>query len=238
MERYALHTGVDVAVTASELFVGQLDVAVSARGRFVVNLSGGSTPLDLYIILAKREDLDWRHTWVVWGDERFVPPDHALSNARAARTALLDHVPIPADQILAWPWSQGGTPEEAAAAYAKTLVENLGASSTYDLTLLGLGEDGHTASLFPGTGAVFAPGTTAAVRPAGAETARLTMTPAALSRSQVVAFLVRGEGKREALAATLAGTGQLDLYPARSVAAAERLLWITDLTGLDIPAQR
>jgi len=220
----------DVAAAALELFERTQRSAVAARGRFVVSLSGGSTPLPMYRALAARNDLPWRDTWVAWGDERYVPPEHPDSNAGAAREAFLDAVPVPREQVL--PWPHLATPEGSASAYAATLRGALGDAPTFDLTLLGLGADGHTASLFPGTGAALEPALTLVVRPPDQPRTRLSLGAAALSRSRVVAFLVRGEEKRAALRATLHGTGDLDRFPARAIGALERLLVITDLDDL------
>ena len=220
----------DVAASALELFVGLQRSAVAARGRFVTALSGGSTPLPMYRALASRTDLPWEATWVAWGDERYVPLDHPDSNAGAARAAFLDAVPVPREQVLPWPHLD--TPEASASAYADALRAALGEAPTFDLTLLGLGADGHTASLFPGTGAALEPGLTLVVRPADQPQTRLSLGAQALGRSRVVAFLVKGEAKRAALRATLQGTGEFDRFPGRAIGALERLLVITDLDGL------
>ncbi len=220
----------DVADAALDLFVASMRTAVESRGRFVVALSGGSTPVPMYRALASRSDLPWPSSWVAWGDERFVPQEHPASNAGAARRAFLDAVPIPEEQVLPWPHLD--TPEASAHAYAATLRGALGEAPTFDLTLLGLGADGHTASLFPGTGAALEPALTQVVRPSDQVQTRLSMGAAALSRSRVVAFLVRGEDKRAALQETLHGSGDLDRFPARAITALQRLLLITDLAGL------
>ncbi len=220
----------DVAAAGLALFEATQRAAVAARGRFAVALSGGSTPLPMYRALAARSDLPWHATWVAWGDERYVPLDHRDSNAGAARKAFLDATPVPGEQVL--PWPHLATPEDSASAYAATLRGALGDAPVFDLTLLGLGADGHTASLFPGTGAALASGMTLVVRPPDQPQTRLSLGAAALSRSRVVAFLVRGEEKREALHATLNGTGDLDRFPARAISSLERLLVITDLDAL------
>lgn len=220
-------TVADVAGAGADLVADEMRRA-DPRGRFVLNLSGGNTPLAMFRLLAARPELSWATTWVVWGDERFVPPEHADSNQRAARAALLDRVPIPEHQILPWPHDAGG-PAAAAVGYSAQLVEAFGSQPLFDLTLLGLGSDAHTASLFPGTAAVRARGLATVVRTPGEPLVRLSMTAATLSSSRTVAFLVSGEAKRAALEATLAGSDDFDRYPARAVTARERLLWLTDL---------
>ena len=217
----------NVTSAALELFEQSMIEAVERQDRFVVALSGGSTPLPLYRALSERADLPWGSTWVLWGDERYVPPDHPESNAGAARKALLDAVPVPEAQVLPWPYLD--TPEASAGAYAAALHAALGNDPGFDLTLLGLGADGHTASLFPGTGAVHETGLTLVVRPPDQARVRLSLSAPALCRSRHVAFLVQGEEKRAALEATLGGSGDLDRFPARAISARERLLVITDL---------
>ncbi|MGI8568420.1 MAG: 6-phosphogluconolactonase [Methylocella sp.] len=134
--------------------------ALSASGRFSLSLSGGSTPKRAYELLADYgAALDWRKVHLFLGDERFVPPDHRDSNFRMAREALMDHVPILAAQVHPIP-TNCGSPEEAAALYEATLQGFYGSKTLdperplFDVTLLGLGEDGHTASLFPGAKAL------------------------------------------------------------------------------------
>lgn len=221
----------NVAEAAGALFVEQAEASVRERGRFVVVLSGGSTPLKMYGWLQGHhaDAAFWRDTHVLWGDERFVPHEQPDSNYGAAKAALLDHVPVPGAQVHPWPFLEDD-PEGSAAQLADTLRTLLN-DGPFDLTLLGLGEDAHTASLFPGTGAVFDEGLTTVVRPPGKGT-RLSLTAATLSRSRTVAFLVQGEGKREALARTLAPdeNPNFDQTPARAIRAQNDLLWLTDVT--------
>lgn len=233
MDRHDIRTVDDVAAEALALFIATQRDALERRGRFVVNLCGGSTPLPVYRALSGRRDLPWDRTWVTWGDERFVPHDHPRSNFRAAREALLDGVPVPTPQILPWPYRKDLAPDEAAEEYAASLREAFGDPPVFDLTLLGLGDDGHTASLFPGTGAALRDGLATAVLPASQPEPRLSLTAPALSRSRTVAFLVQGEAKRAALEATLRGGGDPDRYPARAVTALEELVVITDLDVVD-----
>lgn len=220
----------DLTASALRLFEDELRRSVSARGRFAVALAGGSTPRGLYRALAAHDDLPWQQVLVFWGDERFVPHDHPESNYRAAREAFLAALPIPPGNVHPWPEPGAGMGlEQAAASYAETLRAVLGTRPVFDLQLLGLGDDGHTASLFPGTGAVRSSGLTVASRPEGVRQPRLSLTARALSDSRTVVFLVSGETKRRALAQTLAGAGDEDRYPARAVSALERLVWLTDL---------
>ena len=156
-----------------------------------------------------------------------MPHDSEDSNYGAAKEHLLRHVPIPDGQAHPWPYLEG-EPERSAHSYATILSEVLGDTPAFDLTFLGLGDDGHTASLFPGTGAVHADGLTTVVQPKGKGT-RLSFTAPLISQSRTVAFLVQGEKKREALEATLHGEKDIERYPAQAVSAEEQVLWLTDL---------
>ena len=221
----------NVAEAAGALLVEHAEASIRERGRFVVVLSGGSTPLKMYAwLLGHHQNAPfWRDTHVLWGDERFVPHEHPDSNYGAAKAALLDHVPVPSAQVHPWPFLEND-PEGSAAGLAD-LLRTLLDGGPFDLTLLGLGEDAHTASLFPGTGAVFDEGLTTVVRPPG-KGVRLSLTAGTLSRSRTVAFLVQGEGKREALARTLLpdDAPNFDRTPARAIRAQNDLVWLTDVT--------
>jgi 6-phosphogluconolactonase len=206
--------------------------ALATPGRFAVCLSGGSTPKTLYGLLATapfRDRFPWDRTHLFFGDERFVPPDHPDSNYRMAREAMLDKVPLSPAQV--HPFPTDTTPEDAAKRYADTLIRFYGkdtldpARPLFDVTFLGLGEDGHTASLFPGVAALQErTAWTAAVIGAKPEP-RLTLTYPVLDSSRTVAFLVAGAGKRAILARALAGDTQL---PAVGVKPIGELIWFTD----------
>jgi 6-phosphogluconolactonase len=209
--------------------------ALATPGRFAISLSGGSTPKTLYGLLASapfKDRFPWDRTHIFFGDERFVPPDHPDSNYRMAREAMLDHVPLIPAQI--HPFPTDTTPEDAAERYADTLMRFYGADTLdparplFDVTFLGLGEDGHTASLFPGVAALQEhTAWTAAVIGAKPEP-RLTLTYPVLDSSRVVAFLVAGAGKKEILARALAGDTQL---PAVGVKPIGELIWFTDVAA-------
>src|SRR6266571_1822768 len=141
---------------AADLFAEEACHAVESRGRFTVLLSGGETPRHVFELLAGKPYLDrvpWEGVHVFWGDERYVPPDDPRSNALMARGALLDHVPLPAAQIHPVPYRF--SPRESAVEYEKLLRAFFAdGPPRFDLVFLGLGTNGHTASLFPGTSAV------------------------------------------------------------------------------------
>lgn len=222
----AIHSD-NVAGAALQICVQRLQSACSDRGSATLVLSGGTTPIKLYRLLVDA-DLSWHRIHVFWGDERFVPFDHADSNYGAARRALLDHVEIPEGNVHPWPVLD--SPEASAEAYSDVLQSTLGLNAVFDLTLLGLGADGHTASLFPGTGALSAQGLTVASRPTGSSSPRLSLTASALSSSRTVMFLVSGDEKRGALADLLAPAQESPgEQPARAITALEELLVLTDL---------
>jgi len=200
---------------------------------FAVSLSGGSTPRRLYELLATPEIVSrfpWNRTHWFWGDERFVPHDHPDSNYGMARDAFLSRVPVPDDNIHAVP-TEGLSPEQAAAAYEATLKRFYGADTLaparplFDVTLLGIGANGHTASLFPCQPALQETRRwVVAVTGAEAET-RITLTYPALDSSRQVAFVVTGEEKRGVVARAQAGDRTL---PAGMVRPVGLLHWFTD----------
>jgi 6-phosphogluconolactonase len=227
--RTVLADSAALARHAAEVLV---DEAARVPGRFALSLSGGSTPKLLYELLATpefRDRMPWERVHLFWGDERFVPHDHADSNYRMTREAMLDHLPIPPENIHAVPTDT--TPADGAARYDRTLRvfygrENLDASRPlFDVTLLGLGEDGHTASLFPGTPALdeslawVTPVTTHVAQP------RVTLTYPAIASSGTVLFLAAGAGKRAILQRVWQGDHAL---PSARVRAVGRTLWVVD----------
>jgi 6-phosphogluconolactonase len=186
-------------------------VALAAQraqgGRFTVALSGGSTPRRLFELLASdpfRSQVPWARVEVFWGDERCVPPDHPDSNYRMAREALLDHVDLPPQNVhrVRGEW----TPDRSADHYQSELERVLGPDLGFDLILLGMGSDGHTASLFPGS-PTLEEGEEAvvAVYAAHLDSWRVTLTLPVLNRAHHVLFLVSGASKAGALARIRAG---------------------------------
>jgi 6-phosphogluconolactonase len=208
--------------------------AVQARGgTCALGLSGGSTPRRLYEVLAVPPVVTrfpWDDVHWFWGDERFVPPDHPDSNFRMVDEALLSVAPIPRENVHAVP-TEGLSLADAAAAYEAVLKNFYGEDRLdprrplFDVTLLGLGEDGHTASLFPGTPALTERERwVLGVEPPNLEP-RITLTYPALDSSRTVAFLVAGARKREILARVLAGDPSL---PASRVHPVGETLWFAD----------
>jgi 6-phosphogluconolactonase len=219
----------DIAHRAARWLSG---IAAASHGRFAVSLSGGSTPRRLYQLLAEppfRDAMPWDRIHWFWGDERFVPPEHPDSNYRMVREALLTHAPIPVANI--HPVPTGGEPVAAARDYEAMLqtfygAETLDAASPlFDVQLLGLGPDGHTASLFPGTKVLDERQRwVAEVIGAKAED-RITLTYPVLESSRFTAFLVAGADKRDALKRVLAGDRGL---PAARLSPVGELVWFVD----------
>lgn len=190
-------------------------IALAKDGPFSVALSGGSTPRRLYETLATdpwRAAFPWARSHWFWGDERFAPPDDPRSNYRMAREALLSHVPIPPDAIYSVP-TNGVTPAQAADAYGRELAAIYGSCvldperPLFDVTLLGLGEDGHTASLFPDSPALSEQRHWVAAVVGADGDPRITLTYPALESSGHTAFLVEGRAKRDVLNRLLRGDG-------------------------------
>lgn len=227
---------------AAEEFVRTAAKAVREHGRFAVALSGGTTPAGLYAALAAearlRGAVDWERTQVFWGDERQVPPDHQDSNYRMAREVLLSKVPIPEANVHRIP---GEIPDaaEAALRYEEELRETLGLAAhelpRFDLVLLGLGADGHTASLFPGTEALREKQRAVVANWVDTLRAwRITLTVPAINRARSVMFLVCGDDKAEAVKSVLEGPRNSEPLPARLIRPeSRRMLWF-----LDRPAAR
>jgi 6-phosphogluconolactonase len=219
---------------AATLFVDTCRGAITGRGRALIALSGGNTPTKMYELLAESpytEQLDWRKVYVFWGDERCVPPDDPESNYRQAHDALLARVSIPSANIHR---VQGeAEPREAALAYALTLRNFATPPMSwprFDLVLLGMGDDGHTASLFPGSPVNVATPTAAVTaqyegRPAN----RVTITPILFNAARRIMFLVSGDSKSETLAHVLKGTYDPEKLPAQRIRPTEgELIWLVD----------
>ena len=208
-------------------------LAQASDRAFAVCLSGGSTPRRLYECLAAPDiasRFPWSRTHWFWGDERFVPHDHPDSNFRMAREAFLSQVPVPNDNIHAVP-TEGVSSNQAASAYEATLKRFYGSGTIaparplFDVTLLGIGEDGHTASLFPGQPALQETRRWAVAVIGVKAEARITLTYPVLDSSRELAFLVTGKEKQGVVARAQAGDRTL---PAAVVHPVGRLHWFTD----------
>jgi 6-phosphogluconolactonase len=220
-----------LARAAAEHFVTLAAEAIAAHAQFVVALSGGSTPRATYALLASDEftvRVDWPRVRVLWGDERCVPPDYPDSNYRMAREALLDKIPIPTENVHRMRGEL--PPDQAAMAYQAELEAVLGAAGRFDLILLGMGADGHTASLFPATAALHEQTRWVVAHYVDKLAVwRVTLTPVAINAAAHVTFIVSGAGKAERLREVLVGPYQPDILPAQIVRPTDgRLVWLVD----------
>jgi 6-phosphogluconolactonase len=220
----------ELAQAAARDFATKAEAAIGERGRFAVALAGGSTPEATYEVLANdyAGALDWSKVHVFFGDERTVPPNHEDSNYRMAHETLLSRVPVGSVHRM-----RGELPPaEAAAAYEEELRGFFGTSDeppSLDLILLGIGEDGHTASLFPETSALEVQDRWVVANPVlKLETTRLTLTVPVINSARSVNFLVAGESKAEALKQILKGDADPRQYPAKLVRPAGGPVWMVD----------
>lgn len=219
-----------LAEAAARDFSERASEAIESSGRFAVALAGGSTPEATYKLLASEyaDEVDWGNVHVFFGDERSVPPDDEDSNYRMAREALLDHVSVGSVHRM-----KGELlPDEAAMQYEEELREffgSLGNEPEFDLIQLGIGDDGHTASLFPNTPALEVTDRWAAQNPVPKlETVRITLTLPVINAAKAISFLVAGEGKAEALKEVLEGDADPYDYPSKLVQPAGELNWMVD----------
>ena len=218
---------------AAKLFIEQAETAIKERNRFLVALNGGGTPTRLFQLLATdyQNKIDWNNVHVFWGDERCVPPDADGSSYAQAKEAFLDHVSIPQENIHRIKGEL--EPADASTDYALTLS---GFASPplnfprFDLVYLGMGEDGHTASLFPGSPVDVSEPTLPVTaqyqdRPAN----RVTLTQLVFNQAHVVAFMATGPKKAVTLAEVLGGRYNPEQYPAQRIEPKDgKLIWLVD----------
>jgi 6-phosphogluconolactonase len=226
---------------ALEQLLQILEGAVAQRGRFVISLSGGHTPAEMYSLWAQepfRQRTSWDRVHIFWGDERYVPSADPLSNYRMTRETLISHVPIPPGNVHPVP-TDLPRPEAAAEAYESELRKFFGSDSpAFDLQLLGLGPEGHTASLFPHSPALEEKTRwVMAVEAPAKPSSRLTLTLPVINRARNTFFLAAGKDKREILAALHgeADTGESQ-YPAARVRPSGPVVWFLDkAAAIDLP---
>ncbi len=200
-------------------------------------LSGGSTPRPVYGRLAQVENIPWARIHLFWGDERYVPHDDPRSNYRMAREVLIGHVPIPPENVHPMP-THMHDPDEAARAYEATLRGFYpGKWPAFDLILLGLGADCHTASLFPNSPALSEEKRWVVSAP-GVDVERLTLTFPAINHAHTIFFLVRGAGKAEAVARVLHSWEDVTTCPARGIQAVDGEVhwWLDTAAASQLPA--
>ena len=221
-----------LASAVAEHFVALAGEAIAARGLFSVALSGGSTPLAAYALLATGEyavRVDWGRIHVFWGDERCVPPDHVDSNYRMAREALLDNVSVPQQHVHRL--RGGACPRDVAVLYEVELRKIFRAGvPRFDLILLGLGQDGHTASLFPGAEVLDEQRRWVVAHYVDSVQGwRVTLSPLVINAARNVTFIVSGADKSDVVREVLEGPSQPYLLPAQLVKPDEgHLLWLLD----------
>jgi 6-phosphogluconolactonase len=226
---YVYDTPEILAGAAAREFADRAREAIAERGRFAVVLAGGSTPEAMYGILASDYDdqIDWRRVYIFFGDERTVPPHHDDSNHKMASEALLDHVPVANVHRM-----RGELPpDEAAAAYEVELRNFFRTEEIprFDLILLGIGADGHTASLFPETAALEVSDRWVVANPVlKLDAARITLTVPAINAARAVMFLVAGEDKAETLKEILESDADPRTYPARLIQPQGGPEWMLD----------
>ena len=223
----------ELSIHAAEIFVERAEIAVAERGRFLAALNGGGTPARLFQLLATdyRKEVDWSNIHIFWGDERCVPSGDPESSYGQARDLLLRHVPVVESNVHR---IKGELPPgEASRDYSQSLKEFASPPldwPRFDLIYLGMGEDGHTASLFPGSPIDVA-------EPVGAVTAyyqdrpaeRVTLTPPVFNSARTVVFMAAGEKKVGTLAQVLSGRYNPELFPVQRIDLREgKLIWLVD----------
>ncbi|HUQ66939.1 MAG TPA: 6-phosphogluconolactonase [Flavitalea sp.] len=241
MNVHAFENAEEMSAAAAEWITDKIETHLSAHTRFTWLLAGGNTPKKLFDILATdffRERNFWKNVHIFFGDERFVPFDDPENNGRMAFEHLLHHVSIPNEQIH---FIRTDIHEkEAAKEYEKLLHNNFPDNTmTFDLTLLGMGNDGHTLSLFPHSGTVYEQHrwviTSAAPTP---PVNRITLTGVATLSSRCILFLIAGSTKADSLKQVLQGEYAPDLYPAQLFRSHREIHWFADrdaLKNTDLP---
>jgi len=233
----------ELAFEAAKDFARLADQYVVGLGRFTVVLSGGSTPRAMFSLLAEEpfsKSVPWGSTYLFWGDERAVPPTHSGSNYRMAKETLLSKVPVPSENIFRIP-AELDDHGRAAAEYSETIRQFFSGEATpgtaplsswprFDLVLLGMGSDGHTASLFPRTSALKGFDQIAVpnyVQKLNAH--RITLSFTTINNARNVTFLVAGEDKAQVLKSVIEGPADPELYPSQLVQPKSgRLTWLVD----------
>ena len=227
---------------AHQVMTQSIQDAIAQRGYATIALSGGSTPKPLYESMVGA-DIDWNQLYVLWGDERYVPHDHPRSNAKMASDAWLSRIDIPSQNVLPMPTS-AGDPSTDAKKYAQTLTDFFqgrqeidianGKFPQVDFVLQGMGDDGHTASLFPHTDALDVCDRLVTVGNHDGEP-RLTFTVPLINRGRKVIFLVAGENKQDALSHVFDDQSDPHNYPSRFIQSANPLWLVDAAAGQGIP---
>jgi 6-phosphogluconolactonase len=222
----------EIATHAANIFVTAAQNAIQKRGRFVVALTGGSSPVAIYKLLATspyKAKIDWQRVFIFWGDERWVPLDDDRSNAKMAYDCLLSHVDIPKNNI--YPMYKAGVPaEDYALEYEKAVKTVTGEDGKFDLILLGMGDDGHTASLFPGQAVLQERDKWVSAYYLESQSMfRITLTATIINRAKEIVVITFGENKAHALNEVLHGDYNPEKYPTQLIKPLYgKLLFLTD----------
>ena len=223
----------ELSKAAAELFAQAAREAVRENGRFTVALTGGSSPVQLYTLLTQKpyvNQIPWEKLFVFWGDERWVPLTDDRSNYKMALDTLLSKVPVPASQIFPM-WSKEASPEEFAQQYENQLHQQFNNSTPqFDLILLGMGDDGHTASLFPGTSVLAEKEKwVQAYYLEPQQMHRITLTAPIINQAKKILFLTYGEKKAHALYEVLEGERNPTNYPSQLIQPQQgEAMWLVD----------
>lgn len=206
----------EINIAAADLFIAAAQKAIAKKDKFTVVLTGGSSPAGVYKLLASddyKNKIDWSKVFVFWGDERWVPLNADLSNAKMSYTALLSHVPIPAENIFEM-YKDGVTPEDYAVTYEQSIRTVLGDEGKFDLILLGMGDDGHTASLFPGQAVLQEQNKWVdAYYLEPQKMFRITLTAPLINKAEKIIVIAFGEKKAPALKEVTTGEYNPATYP-------------------------
>ncbi|MEJ4087184.1 6-phosphogluconolactonase [Galbibacter orientalis] len=205
----------------ADLFVEKATNAIKTKGKFTVALTGGSSPAELHRLLASdayKNKINWNKVFVFWGDERWVPLNDEKSNAGAAIKDFLNHIPIPKENIFPM-WKEGIEPQVYAKEYEAILEDHLELGDIFDLIILGMGDDGHTASLFPNQEIILKEKEkkVAAYFLAPQDMYRITLTAPLINKAKQIVFIVFGEKKSNALYEVLQGERNSNLYPSQLI---------------------
>lgn len=232
MELHIFKDADQLSKEAAKWIADCISATLQTKDRFTLVLSGGSTPKKLHMLLAAspyKEQIDWSRVHIFWGDERAVPFEDERNNARMAYDTLLNHVPVAPSHIHVMRTDMD--PENSASEYERLLRRYFDETGpTFDLVLLGMGDDGHTLSLFPGTAVIYEETKWATAYFLKAQSMyRITLTAPVVNRAAKVAFLATGPGKAAALKEVIEGDYLPDTYPSQVIDPIEgELHWFVD----------
>ena len=228
----------EINTKAAELFIASAQKAIAEKGKFTAVLTGGSSPAGIYKLLASdpyKNKIDWNKVFIFWGDERWVPLTDDLSNAKMSYAALLSHVPIPKENIFEM-YKDGVEPEDFAVTYEQSIRNILGNEGKFDLILLGMGDDGHTASLFPGQAVLEEQNKwVAAYYLEPQKMHRITLTAPLINKAEKIIVVAFGEKKAPALKEVTTGEYNPTIYPMQLIKPVSgELLFLVDSNAAGI----